>query len=147
MSEAKLWRTLRNAIGHVGHWDRIESHATSQGRPDVNWCTESCVADIELKIYDVKRGGFILRANQNAWMQQRTRAGVGGNAWIFARFDSVEGPIYLLIPGNRSRALIHERSYEAWHNQAAWVWQGEVDWTIWMNLVRAGTAMDPANPS
>lgn len=145
MSEAKLWRTTREAVGHIGHWDRIESHATSQGRPDVNWCLDGVVADIELKIYEPKRGGFILRANQNAWMQQRVKA--KGNCWIFARFDSVDGPIYLLIPGNRSRALIHERSFEAWHKQAAWTWQGKVEWEIWMRLVLAGTATDPASPS
>lgn len=145
MSEARLWKTLKAAVGHIGHWDRIESHATSQGRPDCNWCNEGDVADIELKIYDPKKNGFVLRANQNAWMRNRVRN--GGKVFIFARFDSVTGPIYLLIPGTRSRALIHERSYEAWRNQAIWVWEGTPDWEIFQRLVRSGMETLPANLS
>ena len=145
MSEAKLWTTLRNALGNVGHWDRIESHAVSQGRPDLNWCNEGDVADIELKIYDVRKGGFVLRANQNAWMANRIRH--GGKVFIFARFDSVEGPVYLLIPGTRRKELIHERSYEAWHKQAIWVWENKVDWEIFQRLVRSGMETLPESPN
>jgi hypothetical protein len=145
MSEARLWKTLKGAIGHLGHVDRIESHATSQGRPDVNWCYQSDNVDIELKVYDPKKNGFVLRANQNAWMLNRVKA--GGKVFIFARFDSVDGPIYLLIPGTRSRALIHERSYEAWHKQAIWVWQNEMDWEIFRRLVRAGMETPQGNPN
>lgn len=145
MSEAKLWRTVRDAIGHIGHVERIESHAVSQGRPDVNWCHESQTADIELKIFDPRRGGFVLRANQNAWMCQRTKA--GGKVYIFARFDSVDGPIYLLIPGARSRALIHDRSYEGWYKQAIWVWEGTPDWAIFQRLVLTDTETDMASPN
>lgn len=134
MSEARLWKTTKAAVGHVGHWDRIESHAVSQGRPDVNVCIEGDVFDIELKIYDPRKNGFVLRANQNAWMLNRTRN--GGRVFIFARFDSVTGPYYLLIPGTRSRELIHERSFEAWRAQAIWVWEGTPDWQIFLNLVR-----------
>lgn len=145
MSEAKLWRTMREAIGNLGHLDRIESHAVSQGRPDVNWCHEGDTVDIELKVFDPKRNGFVLRANQNAWMCQRTKH--GGKVFIFARYDSVDGPIYLLIPGTRSRALIHDRSYEGWHKQAIWVWQDKMDWEIFRRLVRAGMETEQGSPN
>jgi len=145
MSEAKLWTTVKNGVGHIGHWDRIESHAVSQGRPDVNWCHEGDVVDIELKVYNPKKGGFILRANQNAWMANRLRH--GGKVFILARFDSVGGPIYLLIPGTRRKELIHERSYEAWHNQSIWAWEQKVDWQMFRNLVRSGMETLPENPN
>lgn len=145
MSEAKLWRTLRDAVGHIGHWDRIESHAVSQGRFDVNFCIEGDVGDIELKIYDPKRGGLILRANQNAWACNRVKA--GGNAWILARYDFNAKPEFLLIPAYRSRSLIHDRSYEGWLSQATHVWVGQIDWEAFLKIVRSGTATGKASPS
>lgn len=145
MSEAKLWRTIRDAVGHIGHWDRIESHAVSQGRFDVNFCIEGDVGDVELKIFDQRRGGFVLRANQNAWACNRVRA--GGNAWILARYDLNAETEYLLIPGNRSRKLIHDRSYEGWLIQSEKVWVGKVDWQEFLQTVREGTATDKASPN
>lgn len=145
MSEARLWKTLRDAVGHIGHWDRIESHSASQGRFDVNACVEGDTFDIELKIYDPKRGGFVLRANQNAWACNRVRA--GGNAWIFARYDLNSKPEYLLIPAANSRKLIHDRSYEGWLEQATHMWVGQVTWEAFLKIVRSGTAMDKESPN
>src|SRR5690554_4065341 len=133
MSEARLWRTLRDAVGKKGHWDRIESHAVSQGRPDVNACRRGKTVDIELKVYDVRRGGFVLRSSQNTWMINRTRA--GGRVWIFARFDHVDGETYFLIPGERSRSLIHDRSVDGWLGQATHVWENKPDWGDFLGVV------------
>lgn len=139
MSEARLWRTVRDAVGHIGHWDRIESHSASQGRFDVNACIDGVTFDIELKIYDGRRGGLVLRANQNAWACNRVRA--GGIAWIFARYDGAEEE-YLLIPANRSRELIHDRSYAGWARQAIKIWRGKPDWQEFLQIVRNGTVTD-----
>lgn len=136
MSEARLWRTMRDAVNHTGHWDRIESHAVSQGRPDVDCCVAGREAQIELKIYDPKRGGFVLRANQNSWMYNRVKA--GGNVWILARYDFAEKPLYLLIPGNRSRALIHDRSFETWKENSAVIWESMPNWTDLLEIVLSG---------
>jgi hypothetical protein len=144
MSEARLWKTTRDAVGHIGHWDRIESHSASQGRFDVNACIEGDTFDIELKIYDSKRGGFVLRASQNAWACNRVRA--GGNAWIFARYDGAQEE-FLLIPAKNSRALIHDRSYEGWAKQAVKIWYGKPQWQEFLRIVRSGTATDKASPN
>lgn len=145
MSEARLWRAIRDAVGHIGHWDRIESHSASQGRFDVNACINGVTFDIELKIYDKRRGGFVLRSSQNAWACNRTRA--GGNAWIFARYDFNDKPEYLLIPARNSRQLIHDRSYEGWLSQSTFRWVGQVDWEAFLEIVLGGTATPKANLS
>jgi hypothetical protein len=128
MTEKVLWNTIKDAIGHIGHFDRIESHATSQGRPDVNYCIDGLEGDIELKVFDKKKGGFVLRANQNAWFCKRTKAGAV-RAFILARHaDDFGNKTYLLIHGRASRTLIHDRSYEGWANQAMIVWKNVPDW-------------------
>lgn len=139
MTEARLWKTLKDGMDHTGHFDRIESHATSQGRPDVNYCIDAREGDVELKIYDRKRGGFILRASQNAWFCNRTRAGAA-RAFILARYDDNQGnETYMLIRGKNSRALIHDRSYEGWLAQAELVWKDKINWSE-LKAVLKGTA-------
>lgn len=129
MTEKRLWDTLKEGMDHTGHFDRIESHAVSQGRPDVNYCIDGREGDIELKIFDRKRGGFILRASQNAWFCNRVRNG-GKRCFILARFDGDSGKIvYLLIDGKNSRSLIHDRSFEGWIKQARVIWEGKVNWS------------------
>jgi len=129
MTEKRLWDTLKEGMGHTGHFNRIESHATSQGRPDVNYCIDGFEGDIELKIYDRRRGGFILRANQNSWFCNRVRSG-STRCFILARYDDDYGNVqYLLIPGSKSRALIHDRSYEGWRQQAKLIWDDRINWS------------------
>lgn len=145
MTEKRLWQTLKDGLDHAGHFDRIESHATSQGRPDVNYCIDACVGDIELKIYDRKRGGLILRANQNAWICNRVRH--GGRVFILARYDDEFGnATYMLIPGSRSKELIHDRSYDGWYNQATFAWQNKINWSE-LKAVLKGTGPDQASHS
>lgn len=133
MSEARLWRTVRDAIGKRGHWDRIESHSATQGRPDVNFCVDGITVDIELKVFDPRRNGFVLRASQNAWITNRTRA--GGHVWILARFKEDERECYMLISGSKSRNLIHDRSIEGWKQQATEIWVGMPDWDQAMQIM------------
>lgn len=129
MTEKRLWDTLKEGMDHTGHFDRIESHATSQGRPDVNYCIDGREGDIELKIYDRKRGGFILRASQNAWFCNRIRSG-SSRAFILARYDDEFGKsTFLLIDGKNSRHLIHDRSYEGWKEQSRLIWSQKINWS------------------
>lgn len=144
MTEKKLWGTLKDGLDHLGHLDRIESHATSQGRPDVNYCFNGVQGDVELKIYDRKRGGFVLRATQNAWMCNRVRH--GGTPWILARYDDQFGkPEFLLIPGAKSRELIHDRSYETWKAQSTITWPGRIDFQELLIALK-GTGWGKASP-
>lgn len=144
MSEKRLWDYLKDHVGGWGHFDRIESHATSLGRPDVNYCIDGVDGDIELKIYDPRRGGFILRANQNAWFGKRLRA--NGRCFVIARYDYSGGKRFLLIEGKNAKHLIHDRSYEGWANQASLIWEDRIDWEVLKDvLVGRGTAW--ANPN
>jgi len=49
MSEAALWRALDAGLGHRGHFSRVESHETSAGIPDVDYCLNGVESHIELK--------------------------------------------------------------------------------------------------
>ena len=139
MTEKRLWATLKEGMDHTGHFDRIESHATSQGRPDVNYCIDGREGDIELKVYDPKRGGFILRSSQNAWFCNRVRSG-SVRCFILARHDDNFGnQTYMLIFGSRSRELIHDRSYEGWLAQASLIWKQKINWSE-LKAVLKGTA-------
>lgn len=146
MTEKRLWDYTKDGVAHTGHWDRIESHAATQGRPDVNACVDVITVDIELKVFDPRKGGFVLRANQNAWFKKRVRA--GGITWIWARYDNIKGgPLFLLIPGARSGALIHDRSFEGWLNQASYTWTKHVDWAEWLKIVLSAAESWKASPN
>ena len=135
MTEKALWTTVKDAIGHIGHFDRIESHAVTQGRPDVNYCISGVTGDVELKVFDKRKGGFVLRANQNAWFCNRNKAGAK-TIFILARYDNEYGnKTYLLIHGSKSRELIHDRSYDGWEQQATMKWFGVPDWVQLRNAL------------
>lgn len=128
MSEKRLWEYVRGGIGHSGHFDRIESTFTVNGRPDVNYCIDGRIGDVELKVYDKKRGGFIIRSSQIAWF--RSRIANKGLCFILARYDYSEaGKIFLLIPGENAHHLTHDRSFEGWKNQAKLIWANTINWS------------------
>lgn len=146
MSEARLWKTLKEGMDHTGHFDRIESHATAQGRPDVSYCIDGREGNIELKVFDPRRGGFILRASQNSWFCKHHKAG-SERAFILARYDlSSHGIIYLLIRGEESRNLIHDRSFETWKSLACQIWTDRINWSE-LKAVLKGTGLVPASPN
>ena len=145
MTEKRLWQTVKDGLDHAGHLDRIESHSTSQGRPDVNYCIDGCMGDIELKIFDKRKGGLVLRANQNAWFCNRVRH--NGRCFILARYDNDFGnSTFILIEGRHSRALIHDRSYETWRDLAKCLWQNKINFSE-LKAVLKGTGADQPSPS
>jgi hypothetical protein len=100
MSEANLWTRVRNAVGHRGHFARIEFNPDA-GIPDVTYCVQAIEGHIELKFADAIParentrvfGTDGLRDSQVAWISKRIRA--GGRVWIMAQVDR-----YLfLVPG------------------------------------------------
>lgn len=134
--EQKLWDHIKENIGHRGHFDRIESTFTVNGRPDVNFCIEGYEGDLELKVYDPKQGGFVLRSAQNIWFKRRIM--VGGNCWLFARCDYIPGnkPRFLLIKGCDVHRLAHDRTYDGWLAAAYKIWDGSVDWDDFVLVIR-----------
>ena len=77
MNEASFRRKVSRAIEKAGgHASAVESHATSPGIPDVDFCIDGVEGHIELKI--AGNGG--MRPTQLLWFRQRVRA--GANPWI-----------------------------------------------------------------
>jgi len=75
MSESALWKHMKKNIGHLGHFSRVESHETSSGIPDVDYCIRGVEGHIELKF---ARGKIPkIRGTQVRWF--RDRAKQGGN--------------------------------------------------------------------
>lgn len=127
--EQVLWDYIRDNMAHMGHFDRIESTFTVNGRPDVNYCIDGREGDMELKVYDPKRNGFVLRSSQNIWFKKRIKD--GGNCWLFARYDYMPSGVkrYLLIRGSDVHKLAHDRTYDTWLAVASVVWDGSVNWS------------------
>lgn len=132
MLETKFWsNVLRHEFKKRGHCDRIESHATSPGRPDVSICLSASVSiDIELKSTDAKDAirKLFVRPSQKVWMKDRAAA--GGRCFILARVDwpniSCHEPAHMLIPGNRAMFL-PKGSIGGWMDMADIVWHGPID--------------------
>ena len=49
MSETNFWKEIKKNIGYIGHWSRIESHATADGFPDTVLTINSHETKMELK--------------------------------------------------------------------------------------------------
>lgn len=123
MSEKRLWDYIRANIGTKGHFDRIESGLTVQGRPDVNYCINGVAGDIELKVYDKKKGGLCFRPAQITWMKKRMAA--GGRVFAIGRFDKW----FYVVSGGRviSHDLLHNKTPAHWAAAATRAWHGSID--------------------
>lgn len=76
MNENKMWEALRYAepaLWFNFDFSRVESHSTSPGIPDVEYCVNGRVGNIELKNLENPR--CELRPTQIKWFRNRTRAG------------------------------------------------------------------------
>lgn len=104
MSEASLWDRIRDNVGHMGHFARLE-FIPEAGIPDVDFCVRGVEGKIELKFRgdEPARDGTPvfkhkgIRDSQLAWIHTRVRH--GGRVWIFAQ---VHRTLYL-VPGARVR--------------------------------------------
>lgn len=126
MLESDFWgRTLRGPLSKYGHVDRIESHATSIGRPDVNICTnKGIVIDIELKSCLISNVGkrLKMRPSQKRWFKDRCAA--NGRCFVLARVEYAEKnrPEYILIPGHVVHYL-EDGDVLQWKSLAIVVWE------------------------
>ena len=119
-SEAAFWKHLRdNNIPKTAktHYSRVESHATSTGIPDVDFCHDGFSFYLELKHSDGK--DFELRPAQHRWIQDRFKAGFF-NVWILALHQPTE--TVLLIHGHLSRMLIEHPRVCDWNKVACASW-------------------------
>lgn len=106
MSEANLWKRIRDNVGHAGHFSRIEYNPTD-GYPDTSYCIKGVEGHAELKYVErapVKVdtrcfGDHGLRDSQKGWIHQRVKH--GGRVFIVAGV----GPLIIVVPGTEWRAF------------------------------------------
>jgi len=121
--EAKMWNYLRPKLRPYGHFERIESHETAIGTPDVNYCIEGYCNHLELK-YTEKDSGCILRPSQSAWFRNRVRH--KGQPWLLLQANIRQTRSYVLIPGTNVPGLVHTKNVIEWLNAGAMVWEGQI---------------------
>lgn len=112
-----------------GHVVQIESHATSAGVPDTNFCVKGVDGWIEIKFVRGKNK-IKVRNTQKTWFRRRLAAGAT-NLFLFLRHE--------ISPTEKTHMLIRvvDRSVvdklfkypypEIWKNYATTTWSNEVD--------------------
>lgn len=132
MSEQILWKYVRKHIGSVGHFSRVESHATAAGFPDVDYCIEGQEGHLELKYSPSPTIPYKCRDTQLAWF--RDRVTVGGNCYVLAVFDESPRRVYSAYRGSSVPALWKIRAPRLWLDHAVAVWIDHIEWEalIWL---------------
>lgn len=121
--ETKMWRYLGPKLRFAGHFERIESHETAIGTPDVNYCINGYNNHIELK-YTEKENGCILRPSQCGWFKKRVKA--KGQPWLLLQMKIRDTRGWALIPGTHVPALIHTKHVIDWMEEAIVVWKDQI---------------------
>lgn len=121
--EKRLWEYLRPKLNPYGHFERIESHETAVGTPDVEYCIKGYTNRLELK-YTAKENRCHLRASQCGWFKARVAA--GGQPWLLLRADIRKTTGFALIAGSDVPALVHTRSARDWLLAATMVWENKI---------------------
>lgn len=124
MSEAKFWKFLRPRLKKYGHFERIESHETAIGTPDVNYCIEGYTNHLELKYTNSRKRGLRLRPAQAAWFKRRVKA--LGQPWLLALAEVEDLRAYVLIPGTHVPDLARTTKIETWLESGVMVWMNEI---------------------
>lgn len=124
MSEGKLWKEMSKNIGHLGHFSRVESHETSSGIPDVDYCINGTEGHVELK--HGNNSAPRIRGTQVRWFRHRIKA--GGYPWMFTHIVIKKKDYYMLHKAAQMIELATERDVDVWLNTAAFVWSGSMGW-------------------
>lgn len=127
--EQAFWRNdLRIGCHSIGHVNRVESHSTSIGVPDLEiqlyngpqWWIELKVANPKVRV----------RPAQKLWHRERARAG-GNRAFLL---KSVVGEVkYAFV---KSLAVIDHVDPEYWLNAAEEVWIRHINWNELEEILR-----------
>jgi len=122
--EAKFWRNdLKFAFESMGDVDRIESHDTALGRPDVNLCLQGGVEwNIELKYCDSNK--IKLRPSQKMWLRKRAR--VGGKVAVFTKVVTNRGVTFYLLHVGPAVARVSDELVD-WVNTADVCWDDKIN--------------------
>ena len=124
MSEGKLWKDMHKNIDHLGHFSRVESHETSSGIPDVDFCIKGVEGHVELKFGNNRAPR--IRSTQTRWFRHRVKE--GGHPWMFTHIVIKKKDFYMLHGAAEMIDLTTERDTDVWLTTAAFVWLGSMDW-------------------
>ena len=134
MSEADLWKEMKDGIGHMGHFSRVESHLTSAGIPDVDFCIEGTEGHIELKFaHNTIKKNFV-RPTQVKWFRDRAKA--GGHPWLLALIIVGHIKHYYLCNAEDMAHVYKSTSLYFWSRHATYVWTNEMDWDEFITMLR-----------
>ena len=125
MSEKALWKEMKKNIGHRGHFTRVESHATANGFPDVNFCIRK-EGTIELKFSGDETAPPEIRPSQVKWHQARLK--YDGNCWVFAKLKINGKWWYFLVHGENIIRLAKAESNADWFDTNGFRWEGTPNW-------------------
>lgn len=122
--EKKMWQYLGPKLRKYGHFERIESHETAIGTPDVEYCVGGYTNRLELKYTNSEKRGFRLRPAQCGWFRKRVKA--GGQPWLLAQSD-IEGKRgYVLVAGSDVPALKSTIRVTDWLMAGVMVWEDTI---------------------
>jgi hypothetical protein len=123
--EQKMWKYLAPKLKPFGHFERIESHETAVGTPDVEYCINGYTNRIELKFSDSEKKGLRLRPSQSGWFRKRVKA--GGQPWLLAQALVRGKRGYVLVAGTDVPNLVHTTKISAWLEAGIMVWEDKID--------------------
>ena len=121
--ETKMWKYLGPKLKPYGHFERIESHETAIGTPDVNYCIEGYCNSLELK-YTENEKKCILRPSQSGWFRKRCRA--KGQPWLLLCANIRQTRGWCLIPGTNVPGLVHTKDVKHWLRVGIMVWEEKI---------------------
>ena len=125
MSEKTLRKYITQGLKQYGHLSQIESHATSVGFPDTNFCINGVEGNIELKYWSAKKN-YVLRKNQIAWMRDRLKAG-GRIFLLFLREQGGKHYFLIELDAYSLAAVASTAKAAEWEAQATDSWNGRID--------------------
>ena len=122
--EAKMWKYLGPKLKVYGHFERIESHETAIGTPDVDYCIGGYQNRLELKFTDSEKKGFRLRPSQAGWFRKRVKA--GGQPWLLAQSQIRSKRGFVLVAGTDVPPLARTTKVTDWFEAGVMVWEDEI---------------------
>lgn len=137
--ERRMWKYLYPKLKPYGHFERIESHETAIGTPDVDYCINGYNNKLELK-YTEKDKGCILRPSQCAWFKKRVKA--KGQPWLLLHAKIRGQRSYAIIAGADVPPLIHTKDVTDWLTRSTVVWEGKIIIEELVHLLSTYLVMD-----
>jgi len=143
--EAKMWKYLAPKLKPYGHFERIESHETAVGTPDVEYCINGYTNRLELKFTDTEKRGLRLRPAQSGWFRKRVKA--GGQPWLLAQALVRKKRGYVLVAGSDVPNLVHTTRIADWLEAGIKVWEDQIDIEELLQFLSTYLIVDSPEPS